>query len=361
MGYLRSRLRGNLLASAVLGPVTFAGLISFAAFAQDQYPPPQQYPQTQQYPPQGQYPPPSQGQYPPPAQYPPSQGQYPHPAQYPAGQYPPSQGQYAQPPLLPPQQLDQLVGPIALYADGLLAQVLTASTFYNQIPDAAAWANQHSYLKGPALADAIRQDNLPWDPSMVGLLPFPQVLNYMANYMGWTQQLGNAVLAQRGDVMDAVQRMRQRAYEYGYLRSNQYERVVYSGPNYIEVVPVQPDFYYVPYYNPIVVFARPRPGFFVGEAIRFGPGITIGAAFAPWGWGGIGFGWREHVILVDHHPWERTWVNRTVYVHPYAVPRDRYVSGPRVEQHELRGPAHYEERGRYEEHGRDGGRDHDRR
>jgi hypothetical protein len=310
---------------------------------QPQYPPPQPYPQTQQYPPptQGQYP---QTQYPPQAQYPPVQGQY-----------PPPQGVYAQPPMLPPQQLDQLVQSIALYPDGLLAQVLTASTFYNQLPDAAAWANQHSYIQGPALADAIRQDNLPWDPSVLALLPFPNVLNQMANNTGWTQALGSAVLAQRNDVMDAVQRMRQEAYNYGYLRTNQYERVIYGGPNYIEIVPVRPDFYYVPYYSPYVVFARPRPGVFVEGALRFGPGIYIGAAFAPWGWGGAGFGWREHTILVGNRPWDRTWVNRGVYPRPYP---DRRVAGPAAEHHELRGPAHYEGREREHEHEHDGGHEH---
>jgi hypothetical protein len=294
----------------------------------------QQYPQTQQYPPpQQQNPYPNQqGQYPP-TQYPPPQGQYPPQPNY----------GYAQPPLASPAQLDQLVGPVALYPDGLLAEVLTASTYYQQIPDAAAWANQHSYLHGPALAQAIQQDGLPWDPSTLALLPFPAVLNQLANNMNWAQALGSAVLAQRPDVMDAVQRMRQQAYNYGYLRSNQYERVEYV-PGAVEIIPVQPDYYYVPYYDPYVVYARPRPGFFAGGAIRFGPGIVVGAAFAPWGWGGVGFGWREHTIVIDHHPWARTWNNRTVYAHPYAVPPRRYEPGVRYqEHHELRGPARYEE------------------
>ena len=237
---------------------------------------------------------------------------------------------------MPPQQLDQLVSRIALYPDGLLAQVLTASTFSNQIPDAAGWANQHAYVHGDEVARAAQADNLPFDPSVMGLLPFPQVLGMMANDMGWTQQLGNAVLAQRGDVMDAVQRMRQQAYNYGYLRSNQYEVVRPIGPSLIEIVPAAPGAYYVPVYDPLIVYARPRPGFFVGGAIHFGPAITIGAAFAPFGWGGIGFGWREHTILVDNRPWARTWVNRGVYVHPYAAPY-HYIPGPRVEHHEFRG------------------------
>jgi hypothetical protein len=323
------------------------------AVAQDQYPPPQQQqpypPQQQQYPPQTQqYPPPQQGQYPPPqGQYPPQQGQYP-PQQYPqGGQYPPPQGypqgqypagQYGPPPLQSPQQLDQLVGRIALYPDGLLAQVLTASTYFNEIPDAANWANQHAFLHGDQLAAAIQQDQLPFDQAVIALVPFPQVLGMMAQDMGWTQALGNAVLAQRGDIMDAVQRQRQLAYNYRYLANNQYERVVYAGPGDIEILPVNPGFYYVPFYNPYVVF---RPGF-VGAAIRFGPGITIGAAFAPWGWGHVGFGWGAHAILIDNHPFVRTWANRGAYVHPYAVPRPVYHGG-QVEHHDFHGGEHHDE------------------
>jgi hypothetical protein len=248
--------------------------------------------------------------------------------------------------MLPPQQLDPLVQPIALYPDGLLAQVLTAATFPGEIPQAAGWANEHASLKGDALARAIQDDNLPWDPSVLALLPFPSVLNYMAQYMGWTQELGNAVLAQRGDVMDAVQRMRQQAYNYGYLQNNPYSRVVVAGPGSIEIVPVAPGYYYVPSYNPAVVFVRPRPGFYVGGAVRFGPTVVVGAAFAPWGWGGVGFGWHEHTILVDNHAWDRNWTNRRTYVAPYTY---RRPAGPQVEHHEVR-------RGDYHEH-----HDHDSR
>lgn len=217
--------------------------------------------------------------YPQQAPYP-QQQQNPYPQQQPY----PQQPAYTQPPLLPPQQLDQLVGSIALYPDPLLAHVLTASTYSNEIPAAATWAVQHQYLRGPDLARAIQEDNLPWDSSVLALLPFPSILDRMARDMGWTQQLGNAVLAQRPDIMDSVQRMRQDALNYGYLQSNQYARVLPEGGQ-IQIVPVNPDLYYVPVYDPYVVYVRPRPGFFVGGAIRFGPGIGIGAAFSPWGWG----------------------------------------------------------------------------
>src|SRR5580704_3673640 len=134
------------------------------------------------------------------------------------------------PPSYAPAQLDGIVQRIALYPDPLLAQILAAATFPDQISDAAGWADQHHYLTGDELAKAITDDNLPWDPSVQALLPFPSVLDMMASDMAWTNDLGNAVLAQRPDVMDAVQRMRQKAKDYGYLRSN--GQIVVSGGPY---------------------------------------------------------------------------------------------------------------------------------
>jgi hypothetical protein len=236
---------------------------------------------------------------------------------------------------LSPSQLDQLVARIALYPDPLLAQVLTASTYWSEIPEAAAWADQHSYLKGDALAQAMQEDHLQWDPSVLALLPFPSVLDMMAHDPAWTEQLGNAVLTQDSDVMDAVQRMRQKARSYGYLVPNSYINVVTEG-GYIQILPVSPGVIYVPSYDPFIVFAPPRPGFAIGGAIRFGPAITIGAAFGGWGWWvGSGFGWPTHTILIDRRPWTRIWGNRVGYVHPYVRPWVRPV-GPRVEVHHLR-------------------------
>jgi len=241
----------------------------------------------------------------------------------------------AQPVPLTPPQLDQLVARIALYPDPLLAQILTASTYWGEIPEAAAWADQHSYLKGDALAQAIQADHLQWDPSVLALLPFPSVLDMMAHDPAWTEQLGNAVLTQDPEVMDAVQRMRQKASSYGYLSPNGYLNVVASD-GYIQILPVNPNVLYVPYYDPLVVFAPPRPGFAIAGAIRFGPAISIGAVFGGWGWWlGSGFVWPSHTILIDRRPWTRMWVGRTGYVHPYARPWVRPV-GPRVEVHRLR-------------------------
>jgi Protein of unknown function (DUF3300) len=237
-------------------------------------------------------------------------------------------------PLSPPQ-LDQLVARIALYPDPLLANILTASTYWNEIPEAAAWADEHSYLKGDALARAIEEDHLQWDPSILALLPFPSVLDMMARDMAWTEQLGNAVLTQNADVMAAIQRMRHLAMSYGYLTTNGYINVTSAG-GYIQILPVNPEVIYVPYYDPLVVFAPPRPGFAIGGAIRFGPGVTIGGVFGGWGWWlGSGFIWPSHTILIDRRPWGRVWVNRAEYIHPYVHPWVRPV-GPRVEVHRRR-------------------------
>src|ERR1700683_3012114 len=126
----------------------------------------------------------------------------------------------APPPTRSPAELDQLVSRIALYPDSLIAQILAGATYPDQIPDAARWADQHHYLTGQDLANAIQADQVPWDPSVQALLPFPSVLDLMASDMNWTSNIGNAFLAQQQDVMDAVQRERQRAQSFGYLRSN---------------------------------------------------------------------------------------------------------------------------------------------
>ncbi len=231
----------------------------------------------------------------------------------------------------PPQGLEHLVSRVALYPDPLLAQVLAGASFSDQIPDAARWADQHRNVTGDALSRSISDDNLPWDPSVQALLPFPSVLGMMASDMPWTENLGNAFLSQHDDVMDAVQRMRHHAYEYGYLRTN--PQIVVTGGPYIEIRPVRPEFLVVPAYDPAVVFVRPRFGFAVGGAIRFGFGVTVGAAFRPWGWGLNRIAWDSHAIFINNARWDRNWHNRAVYVHPYEV---RHVVAPRVEErHEV--------------------------
>jgi hypothetical protein len=258
--------------------------------------------------------------------YPPPPSEQPYPPQ----PYPPSQNP-AQPPAYPPAELDRLVSRIALYPDPLLAQILAAATYPDQIPDAARYADEHHYLTGDDLARAIAADHLPWDPSVQALLPFPSVLGMMASDMRWTSDLGNAFLAQEQDVMDAVQAMRRQARDYGYLRSN--GQVVVSGGPYITIMPVNPEFVCIPAYDPRVVYYPPRPGFYVGSAIGFGYGVSLGFGFAPWGWGSSHFYWDRRQVYIANAPWGRRWDNRRSYVHPYTG-YQRW-NGPRgVERHE---------------------------
>jgi Protein of unknown function (DUF3300) len=257
----------------------------------------------------------------------------------------------AQPPMLPPGELERVVSRVALYPDPLLAQVMAAATYADQIPDAARWSDQHHYLTGDALAAAIQADQLPWDPSVQALLPFPSVLDMMASDLGWTRQLGDAFLAQQQDVMEAVQRDRRKARDYGYLRSN--GQIIVGGGPYITILPANPNYIVLPYYDPAVVFYAPRPGFFVGGAIGFRFGVTIGAAFRPWGWGYNRFDWGGHAVYLNNARWGRTWVNRTAYVHPYEGVR-RFAAEARrpPEAHELHERS-ANERGAYR-----GGREH---
>jgi hypothetical protein len=301
-------------AVAVLTCAFFLVMTANPGYGQNN-PPPQNYPPQQNYPQQQNYPPgqnyPQQQNYPQGQNYPPQQN-YPQDQNYPQAQaqnYPP-------PPSFSPSQLDNLVSRIALYPDPLLAQIFAAATFPDQIPDAARFAMDNRNLRGGDLANAMSQANLPFDPSVQALIPFPSVLDMMARDMNWTSQLGNAVLADRPDVMDAVQRMRGEAVNYGYLRSNPQIRVV-SMPGEIQIVPVDPGYIYVPVYDPYIVYAPPRPGFYVGNAIGFGAGFGIGSAFGGWGWGG-GFNWRSHGVIVNNVYWGRTWQNRGFYEHNYG-------------------------------------------
>lgn len=295
------------------------GVTSSSALAQ-QSPPPPGYPSRQS-------PPQQPGQEPPPGQPGGPLTQSPQQAPQEERGIPPG------PPSYRPDQLDTLVARVALYPDSLLAQVLAAATFPDQIQDAARWSNQHHYLTGQALADAIQRDQLSWDPSVQALLPFPSVLGMMASDINWTSDLGNAFLAQEQDVMDAVQRERRRARDFGYLRSN--GQIIVGGGPYITIAPVNPDYIVVPYYDPSVVFFAPRPGFARGGAIRFGYGISIGAAFRPWGWGFGRFDWQGHTVFIDNAPWRRNWVNRREYVHPYPG-FHRFAPGARIrEEHEI--------------------------
>src|SRR6184192_3181065 len=202
-----------------------------------------------------------------------------------------------QAPKLPNDQLDSLVAPIALYSDPLLAQTLAASTYPLEIIQLQQWMDRNKGLKGKALADAVAKQ--PWDPSVQGLVAYPDVVTRMADNIQWTTDLGNAFLAQQSDVMDAVQRMRAKAQGTGNLKTSAQQVVqtetVASGKQVIEIQQANPDVVYVPSYDPQVVYgaAPPAypyypytyPGYVPGTALAWGAGIALGAA--AWGaWGG---------------------------------------------------------------------------
>src|SRR5881397_14606 len=202
-----------------------------------------------------------------------------------------------QAPKLASGEVDSLVAPIALYPDPLLAQTLAASTYPLEIIQLQQWMDRNKNLQGKALADAVAKQ--PWDPSVQGLVEFPDVVQRMAGNIQWTTDLGNAFLAQQSDVMDAVQRLRAKAQGTGNLKTSAQQVVetqtVYSGKQVIEIQQANPDVVYVPSYDPTVVYGPAPveypyypytyPGYVPGTALAWGAGIALGAA--AWGaWGG---------------------------------------------------------------------------
>ncbi len=177
---------------------------------------------------------------------------------------------------MPPQQLDDLVAPIALYPDPLLGQVLAASTYPLELVEAGQWMQQNGNLHGQDLINAARQQN--WDPSVQALVAFPDVLAMLNRDVRWTTDLGNAFLAQQQDVMGAVQRMRVRAQANGRLKSNQQEIVTNQAQNVV-IEPANPNYVYVPEYNPDYVWGPPAGGYY--PPLLYPP-VTLGFGFYPW-------------------------------------------------------------------------------
>jgi len=226
-------------------------------------------------------------------------------------QQPPPQAQpQSQQQALSQQQLQQLVAPIALYPDSLLAQVLTASTYPLEVTLAARWAEKNSNLKGEALEAAMQKE--PWDPSVKGLTSVPQVLAMMNEKLDWTAQLGEAFLAQPNEVQTAIQALRQKADATGNLKSGKEQKVSrvpapqgtgYAGPpEYYVIEPLEPDYVYVPVYDPVVVYGAGywppaytpffwRPSWWVaGPVIAFGAAAFVGPAlWYRYNWGHPGF------------------------------------------------------------------------
>jgi hypothetical protein len=204
-----------------------------------------------------------------------------------------------------PAQLDQLLAPVALYPDALLAQITTASTSPQQILDVTNWLQSHSALQGAALTDAAQQQG--FDPAFIALVSFPQVLDMMAQNIDDYAAIGQAFMADQAAVAASVQRLRARAYAAGALRTNPQQTVVVQQPAgqpiYV-IQPANPQVVYVPQYNPTVVYVAPSSGAVATAAlISFGVGITIGALMAsnqPWGWGGWGWNWGSRSVYYNH-------------------------------------------------------------
>ena len=245
-------------------------------------------------------------------------------------------------PPLTPAQLDQLTAPIAVYSDPLLGMILTAATYPLEIVEATRWldADDHASLRAAALDEALAQQN--WDTSVKALVAVPQVLRMMNEHLEWTAQLGDAFLAQQADVMDSIQRLRQRAVGSGELRSSPQQSVATEEGEVI-IEPTSPDVIYVPCYSSVIYgpwpwpayppYYFPLPGFcYPGPVITFGIGFGITGPY--WGWGR--WNWRRHGFYVigprprrgpvPMRPWVRNSAHRQGVSYP-TLTRPRRAPG----------------------------------
>src|ERR1700733_5236387 len=236
----------------------------------------------------------------------------------------PAQAAPATPPATPaaPMSVDDLVAPIALYPDQLLAQILTASTNAQEVLDGGNWLLQNQNLKGDALTDAAKQAG--FSPPVQYLMSFPQVVDNMCQQIDWTRQLGQAFQADQKGVMEAVQRKRVQAQQTGNLKSSPQMTVetkkAENGQPYVQIQPANPQIVYVPQYNPVTIYNTPAPttvvvtqpaptstGVSTGTAVAigllsFGVGMAVGAAinrnnyypYPAWGYGGVYYGGRPY-------------------------------------------------------------------
>lgn len=206
------------------------------------------------------------------------------------------------------QQLDSLVAPIALYPDPLLSQTLVASTYPLEIVQLHQWLQQNKQLKDKAVTDAVSKQN--WDPSVQAMAAFPDLVKQLAENIAWTNDLGNAFLAQQNELMDAVQRMREKAVEKGALKSTEQQKVetkVIENKSVVVVQPTSTEVVYVPTYNPATVWGAPYypyppiayPAYPAGGMLLgFGVGVAIGAAWGNGGWGwNSGWGGNNNIYV----------------------------------------------------------------
>lgn len=252
-------------------------------------------------------------------------------------------------------ELDQLLAPIALYPDSLLSQILIAATYPLEVVEAARWSRANPQLRGEDAVKAVDDRN--WDPSVKSLVAFPRVLQRMDEKLEWTEQLGDAFLAQEAQVMDTAQRLRKRAYEAGNLQSSEQQRVVRQDDT-IVIEPANPAVVYVPYYDPLVVYGSwwwpayppvywpPWPGYYVTPGFAgfaWGAGVIVGVNF----FFGVSDWHRHHIRIIDRHPFyyhrpdhrpipDRVWRHdpyhrRGVpYRHPSVRERFRPITAPEV-------------------------------
>jgi hypothetical protein len=246
-------------------------------------------------------------------------------APYLVAQTAPPPPQQPAPPPPTPQELDQLLAPVALYPDSLLAQITTASTNPQEILDVDNWLAQNSSLTGEALTGAAQTQG--FDPAFIALVNFPQVLQMMAEHIDDYAAIGQAFTADQGAVSASIQRLRSQAYQAGTLRSTPQQQVQVDqsagAPAYV-IQPTNPQTVYVPEYDPTVVYAAPSSGALLTTGlISFGVGIGIGALLVsnqPWGWGGWGWNWGGRRVYYNHAVWGG-WGNGYRPSRPWYRPR----------------------------------------
>ena len=229
-------------------------------------------------------------------------------------------------PYFSPDQLDNLLAPIALYPDPLLAQVLLAATFPDQVDEA------QRFLRGNADPNLI--DSQPWDVSVKAVAHYPSVLSMMDDRLDWTTSVGQAYVSQPADVMASVQRLRAEAQAAGNLMTNPYEQVA-DMDGYIDIWPAQPQFVYVPIYDPGIVF-------FQSGLISFGAAFPIGV------WLNHDFDWRGHRIF--YHGWEggTGWIARSrPFVHINNVYVNHNIPNVAVDRSVLNRTVNYNALNRY--------------
>ena len=214
-------------------------------------------------------------------------------------------------PKIPNEQLDSLVAPIALYPDAMLTQTLAASTYPLEVMQLDQWMDKNKNLKDKALADAVAKQ--PWDPSVQAMAAFPEAVQRMAENIQWMTDVGNAVLAQQKDVMDAVQRMRAKAQGTGNLKTGSEQKVetktTQSGQQVIVVEQANPEAVYVPSYDSEVVYgAAPAeypyypysyPGYQPGTALAWGSAIAVGGVWANNNWGNCN--WDDGNVTINNN------------------------------------------------------------